>query len=127
MRDERQAEETREADEMTSGGRTVIHVAIENQAAGLMAVADAPREGAKETVNRLRSLGIEPVMLTGDSGGGGAVVASVQASATTRLRRTAHVWLFYPGCRQCRAVATGAHCFMVEIRTCKWRPVRVVL
>jgi len=55
------------ADEMASGGRTVIHVAIENQAAGLIAVADAPRESARDAVNQLRALGIEPVMLTGDN------------------------------------------------------------
>ena len=55
------------ADEMASGGRTVIHIAIENQAAGLIAVADAPREGAKDAVSQLRALGIEPVMLTGDN------------------------------------------------------------
>lgn len=55
------------ANEMANGGRTVIHVAIENQAAGLIAVADAPREGAKDAVKQLRALGIEPVMLTGDN------------------------------------------------------------
>ena len=55
------------ADAMASGGRTVIHVAIENQAAGLIAVADVPRESAREAVTQLRSLGIEPVMLTGDN------------------------------------------------------------
>ena len=55
------------ADEMASGGRTVIYIAIENQAAGLIAVADAPREGAKDAISQLRALGIEPVMLTGDN------------------------------------------------------------
>lgn len=55
------------ADEMASGGRTVIHVAVAGQAAGLIAVADAPRESAGEAVKQLRALGIEPVMLTGDN------------------------------------------------------------
>ena len=55
------------ASDMANGGRTVIHVAIEKEAAALIAVADAPRDGAPEAVNQLRALGIEPVMLTGDN------------------------------------------------------------
>jgi len=55
------------ADELASGGRTIIHVAVEHQVAGLIAVADAPRETAQEAVTQLRSLGIEAVMLTGDN------------------------------------------------------------
>ncbi|MGH2523310.1 MAG: heavy metal translocating P-type ATPase, partial [Anaerolineales bacterium] len=55
------------ATQMASGGRTVIHVAVERQAAGLIAVADAPRESAREAVNQLRDLGIEVAMLTGDN------------------------------------------------------------
>lgn len=56
-----------QADALASGGRTVIYVAIEDQAAGLIAIADAPREGAKDAVLRIRELGIQPVMLTGDN------------------------------------------------------------
>ena len=55
------------ARDMVSGGRTVIHVAIDGKAAGLIAVADAPRETSAEVVRQLRELGIEPVMLTGDN------------------------------------------------------------
>ena len=55
------------ARDMASGGRTVIHVAIDGKAAGLIAVADAPRETSAEVVRQLRELGIEPVMLTGDN------------------------------------------------------------
>ena len=54
------------ATELASGGRTVIHVAIDNQIAGLIAVADAPRETSREAVQQLRTLGVEVVMLTGD-------------------------------------------------------------
>jgi Cu2+-exporting ATPase len=53
--------------ELASGGRTVIHVAIDGKAAGLIAVADAPRDASVEAIRRLRALGIEPVMLTGDN------------------------------------------------------------
>jgi Cu2+-exporting ATPase len=56
-----------QAAELASGGRTVIHVAIDNQIAGLIAVADTPRESSREAVQQLRALGVEVVMLTGDN------------------------------------------------------------
>jgi Cu+-exporting ATPase len=46
-----------QAAELASGGRTVIHVAIDNQIAGLIAVADTPRESSREAVQQLRALG----------------------------------------------------------------------
>ncbi len=52
---------------LAGGGRTVIHIAVDGRAAGLLAVADAPRETARQAVTELRALGIEPVMLTGDN------------------------------------------------------------
>ncbi len=55
------------ADELASGGRTVIHIALDGRAAGLIAVADAPRESAKQAIAQLSALGIESVMLTGDN------------------------------------------------------------
>ena len=55
------------AGELAGEGRTVVHVAIGGRAAGLIAVADAPRETAAEAVGTLRALGVRPVMLTGDN------------------------------------------------------------
>jgi P-type Cu2+ transporter len=55
------------ADEMAGAGRTVVHVAVDGRPAGLIAIADAPRETAHEAVGALRELGIRPVMLTGDN------------------------------------------------------------
>lgn len=55
------------AAELASGGRTVIHIAIDNRIAGLIAVADAPRDTSREAVQQLRALGVEVVMLTGDN------------------------------------------------------------
>jgi Cu2+-exporting ATPase len=55
------------ASELAGGGRTVVHVAVDGRAAGLIAIADAPRETSAEAVRQLRALGIEPVMLTGDN------------------------------------------------------------
>jgi Cu2+-exporting ATPase len=55
------------AEEMAGAGRTVVHVAVDGDAAGLIAIADAPRETAVEAVRALKELGIRPVMLTGDN------------------------------------------------------------
>jgi len=55
------------ADELAGEGRTVVHVAIDGRAAGLIAIADAPRDTARAAVSALRELGIRPVMLTGDN------------------------------------------------------------
>jgi Cu2+-exporting ATPase len=55
------------ADELAGEGRTVVHVAIDRRVAGLIAIADAPRETASEAIAALKELGIRPVMLTGDN------------------------------------------------------------
>ena len=48
-------------------GRTVVGVAADGRLLGLLAVADAPKADARQTVQALRSLSIQPVMLTGDN------------------------------------------------------------
>jgi Cu2+-exporting ATPase len=55
------------AQEMAGEGRTVVHVAVDGQIAGLIAVADAPRDTAREAITALNALGVRPVMLTGDN------------------------------------------------------------
>jgi Cu+-exporting ATPase len=42
---------------------------------GLIAFADAPRPGAREAIERLRAMGIETTMISGDSEGAAAAVA----------------------------------------------------
>ncbi len=53
--------------ELSGDGRTVVAVAVDGVAAGLIALADAPRPTAAAAVTALRELGIEVVMLTGDN------------------------------------------------------------
>lgn len=48
-------------------GYTVIFVAEENQALGILGVADDVKEDSKMAIARLQTLGIETVMLTGDN------------------------------------------------------------
>jgi Cu2+-exporting ATPase len=44
-----------------------VQVAIDGKAAGVIAIADAPRATAAEAISALRELGARPVMLSGDS------------------------------------------------------------
>jgi Cu2+-exporting ATPase len=55
------------AQQLAGEGRTVVHVARDGKAAGLVAIADAPRQTAAEAITALREMGIRPVMLTGDN------------------------------------------------------------
>jgi P-type Cu2+ transporter len=55
------------AQEMSGAGSTVVHVAVDGRPAGLIAIADAPRETASKAVAALKELDIRPVMLTGDN------------------------------------------------------------
>jgi P-type Cu+ transporter len=48
-------------------GQTVILAAIDGKAAGLLAVADPVKDGAKAALQALRDEGVEIVMLTGDN------------------------------------------------------------
>ena len=54
-------------EEMQSHGRTAMIVAVDGAAAGVIAVADTVKPGSREAVARLRSLGLEVVMITGDN------------------------------------------------------------
>jgi P-type Cu+ transporter len=48
-------------------GKTPMFVAVDSQAAGIVAVADTLKDDSVEAVRALRSLGIEVVMITGDN------------------------------------------------------------
>jgi Cu2+-exporting ATPase len=55
------------AQRMAGEGRTVVRVGVDGMAAALIAIADAPRETAREAVDELSSRHIAAVMLTGDN------------------------------------------------------------
>jgi Cu+-exporting ATPase len=52
---------------MEENGATVVHVAVDGRLAGLLAVSDQLRPESKGALQRLRALGMEIVLLTGDS------------------------------------------------------------
>jgi Cu+-exporting ATPase len=55
------------AEELAGDGKTPIYVSVEGMAAGLIAVADTLKENSIQAVEKLKRLGLEVVMLTGDS------------------------------------------------------------
>jgi len=48
-------------------GQTVIAVAVAGRLRGVIALADELKPGAKQAIDRLRQLGIKPILLTGDN------------------------------------------------------------
>lgn len=48
-------------------GKTAMLVAIDNQYAGIVAVADTIKDTSKEAIARLKQMGIEVIMMTGDN------------------------------------------------------------
>ncbi|WP_436790550.1 heavy metal translocating P-type ATPase [Yinghuangia sp. YIM S10712] len=61
------AELAGERDKLAATGRTVVIAAVDGQPAGLIGIADAPRETSAAAVQELHALGVEVVMLTGDN------------------------------------------------------------
>lgn len=55
------------AETLRGQGQTVMFVAIDGQAAGLIGVADPVKAGARDAITSLRRAGLEVLMLTGDS------------------------------------------------------------
>ncbi|MDD7924605.1 heavy metal translocating P-type ATPase [Actinomycetospora chibensis] len=57
-------------------GHTVVAVAWDGEARGLLSVADTVKEGSADAVRGLRALGLTPVLLTGDAEPAARAVAS---------------------------------------------------
>lgn len=55
------------AEEMEQAGKTVMFIAVEQRAPGIIAVADTLKEHSREAIRQLHKLGIETVMITGDN------------------------------------------------------------
>jgi Cu+-exporting ATPase len=55
------------ADRWRKEGKTAVTVQIDNEPAGLIAIADALKRNSAAAIKQLRALNIRPVMLTGDN------------------------------------------------------------
>ncbi len=56
-----------EAEKLSLNGKTPMFVAVDKQAAGIIAVADTVKVHSKEAIAKLKDLGLEVIMLTGDN------------------------------------------------------------
>ena len=56
-----------DAEALAQSGRTLMYIAVDGSLAGLMAAADTLKATSRQAVARLRELGIEVVMITGDN------------------------------------------------------------
>lgn len=53
--------------ELSEEGKTVVFILVDDELAGMIALADIVRETAKEAVSALKAQGINSIMLTGDN------------------------------------------------------------
>ncbi|WP_257252480.1 heavy metal translocating P-type ATPase [Endozoicomonas sp. SESOKO3] len=58
---------TSTSESLANQGKTPIFLAVDNQLAGLIAVADPVKKDSKAAIDRLHKLGIKVIMLTGDN------------------------------------------------------------
>jgi Cu+-exporting ATPase len=55
------------SDRLAGEGKTPMYIAIDNNLAGIVAVADTVKENSKKAIDRLHHMGIEVAMITGDN------------------------------------------------------------
>ncbi|MAT43730.1 MAG: copper-translocating P-type ATPase [Anaerolineaceae bacterium] len=56
-----------QSETLASNGKTPMFIAVDGNAAGIIAVADTVKEDSKEAISALHKMGIEVVMITGDN------------------------------------------------------------
>ena len=61
---------------LSAEGKTVVYIARENTAIGLIALADVPKDSAKQAIYELKRRGLKVAMVTGDNAGTAQAVAS---------------------------------------------------
>ncbi|MEA4940658.1 MAG: heavy metal translocating P-type ATPase [Christensenella sp.] len=64
-----------DASKLAGEGKTLMYIAVEGSLAALMAAADAVRPTSRRAIERLKALGLDVYMLTGDNANTAAAVA----------------------------------------------------
>lgn len=64
-----------DASALSSAGRTLMYIAVDGKLEALMAAADKVKPSSKQAVQRLKAIGIEVYMITGDNKNTASVVA----------------------------------------------------
>ena len=54
-------------EELQAQGKTAVLVSVDKDVIGVIGLQDAPKPGARKAIDLLKSLGIVPVMVTGDN------------------------------------------------------------
>lgn len=75
MGDKMRSDEKCKADGLAEQGKTPMYMAIDGEIAAIIAVADIIKPDSREAVEKLQSMGIEVIMLTGDNAQTAAAVA----------------------------------------------------
>ena len=97
-------EATQKMSDLRKDGKTAMVLAVNGSVAGIVAAADTLKEHAADAVNQLKSMKLEPVMLTGDNAETAAAIArqvgitkyfaevlpSGKAEAVKRLQKEEH-------------------------------------
>lgn len=63
------------SDQLAAEGKTPMYIAVENVLQGIIAVADTVKPSSREAVAKLRAMGIEVAMITGDNKKTAAAIA----------------------------------------------------
>jgi Cu+-exporting ATPase len=64
------------AEELYDQGKTLSYVAVDGEVRGIVALADTLKQDAVKAVEKLQSMGLEVIMMTGDNKRTGAAIAS---------------------------------------------------
>ncbi len=96
---------TAHAERLAREGKTCVFVAADNQAIGLIGLADVPKPSAREAVAGLKDMGLKVAMITGDNRGTASAIGAAlgidrvmaevlpgdKAGEIRRLREEGHV------------------------------------
>lgn len=66
----------KKANEFLSRGATVVYIAIDSEAAGIIALADQIREDTADTIAKLKAANVTPMLLTGDNYSAASAIAA---------------------------------------------------